>query len=176
MQEIRDEVIAPLVGAIDPTAIYFDLINTAGYVSLSGVKLVLKNPVIETGTPANKALLTDFLAASGTTEGTGSALTLNQAGFVLFDGATVRIKLHAALIKGATLNITSKGAKNITDMKGRSVGGQVAGSWITLIYSATTENFMLQGEGGVVQRYNNEAGHVSTFELMMNNFNPYYGK
>ena len=48
------------------------------------VKLVL-NPV-ETGTPANKALLTDFLAASGTTD-TG-ALTLT-GWFVLFDGLRI---------------------------------------------------------------------------------------
>jgi len=130
----------------------------------------------EAGKPINKAALDEFLAASGTTAGTGDALTLVQAGFVLADGATVRFKLHAAMNKGATLNVNATGAHALVDGLGKPQKA-IAGSYCTAIYSSTNGNFILQGSGGAKPRFGNEPGQISTYEFILKgaSFNGYGG-
>jgi len=102
--------------------------------------------VAEIGTKQTKAVWDELLAASGITAGTSSALTLAQAGFSLVDGATIRFKLHADMDKGATLNVAATGAKSVVDQLGNPQRA-LAGSYCTVVYSSTTENFILQGRG-----------------------------
>ena len=116
------------------------------------------------GTTVDKLLLDELLAASGTTTGTGDALLLAQAGFVLTDGATARVKPHVAMNKGATLNIAGTGAHPVVDSLGKGVKA-AAGSWVTVIYNNTTTNFVLQGSGGGALRFGNAPGQTSTFEF-----------
>lgn len=106
---------------------------------------------VDTGQPVTKAMLDEFLAASGATTGTGDAFLLAQAGFALADGATVRMKLHAAMNKGATVNVAGSGAKPIVDSLGKGVKA-AAGSWVTVVYSSTNSNFTLQGSGGEAKK------------------------
>lgn len=92
---------------------------------------------------------------SSITTGSSSALTTSTSGFSLTDGATIRIKLHTDMSAGATLNVSDLGGKPIVDTQGKGVNA-VAGSWLTLIYNAVTENFILQGSGGGVNKFNND--------------------
>lgn len=87
---------------------------------------------------------------SGVTEGTAGALTLAAPGFTLSDGVVVRFRLHTAIAAGATLNIGATGAKAIVDSRGSAVkAGALSGAWLSVVYSDASENFILQGEGGV---------------------------
>ena len=116
--------------------------------------------------------------AVGTSAGTSSALTLDYAGFALTDGAEIRFKLGTDMNKGATLNVNSTGAVKIVGADGKGVKA-VAGAYITLVYSATNSNFILQGSsgGGTTLRYGNAPGQISTYELVMvGGFNPFYSK
>ena len=118
------------------------------------------------GNPINKALQDEFLAASGTTTGTGEAFLLAQAGFYLRDGAVIRLKLHSLPIGAATLNVESTGAHPIVTPKGKPIPGYSAGTWVTVIYNATAGNFILQGEGGSAARYGKEPKQLSSFEAL----------
>lgn len=105
------------------------------------------NPVAE-GAIVNKAMLDEFLAASGTTAGSGASFTLAQDGFSLFDGALVRVKLNRDMVAGATLNVNGTGAKAIVDAAGNAVSaGAVSGSWMDLIYNGSRW-VLLGGEPG----------------------------
>lgn len=96
------------------------------------------NPVAE-GAIVNKAMLDEFLAASGTTAGSGASFTLAQDGFSLFDGALVRVKLNRDMVAGATLNVNGTGAKAIVDSKGRAIrAGAKSGAWLSLVYNGTS--------------------------------------
>lgn len=109
--------------------------------------------VTEPGTPVNRELITEILAAKGTTSGTPTALTLAQPGFSLFDGAVVRIKLHADTEAGVTLDVNSTGAKAIETPAGLPfTSGAIAGAWLTLIYSAAVDAWVSAPENpkGVV--------------------------
>ena len=94
-------------------------------------------------------------AAFGVTTGTSTALVLSpdNTSFDLVDGAVVRFKLHTDMQKGATLAVGNKAAKPIVDALGKAQKAK-AGSYITTMYSATNENFILQGSGGGVQTRN----------------------
>ncbi|HHW90925.1 MAG TPA: hypothetical protein GX745_08505 [Clostridiales bacterium] len=105
-------------------------------------------PLVE-GSPLNKAKLDEFLAASGETSGTASALTLAQPGFLLKDGATVRIKLHTDMADGATLDVNGTGAKSIKTMEGSAVQSFKAGCWLHLIYSSTLDAYGVQASDSV---------------------------
>lgn len=101
---------------------------------------------VQIGNPFNKALQDEFLAASGTTAGTASALTLAQPGFVLADGATVRIKLHVDSGATPTLNINGTGAKAILDQNfANKLTGFKQNSVGTLVYSAAKNAYITQG-------------------------------
>lgn len=101
------------------------------------VEEMADNPVVE-GTIVEKVMLDEFLAASGTTAGSGTAFTLAQDGFSLFDGALVRMKLNRDMVAGATLNVAGTGAKAIVDGKNEATSGGIkAGIWVDLIYNGT---------------------------------------
>lgn len=116
------------------------------------------------GTPVNKLMLDEMLAGSGTTTGTGDTLVLAQPGFILADGATVRIKTHLIVNKGATLNVQSTGAKPMLDILGKRFK-IASGSWVTLTYNGTTGNFILQGSGGGATKQN------KTYSMYLNKDN-----
>lgn len=106
------------------------------------------NPVTE-GAVVNKMMLDEFLAASGTTAGSGAAFTLAQDGFSLFDGALVRIKLNRDMVAGATLNVNGTGAKVIVDGDGNAVGTWLkSGAWVDLVYNSVTGKYVVTGGAG----------------------------
>lgn len=121
--------------------------------------------VTEPGTPLNKALFDKMLAAIGQTSGSASALTLTAPDFSLLDGVVVRFKTHVAVPKGATLNVNGTGAKPIIGISGKGVA-IAAGSYCTVVYNATSGNFILQGEGGGQGRFGNDPGQISTYQFV----------
>ena len=103
---------------------------------------------VQAGNPFNKALQDDFLAASGTTAGTASALTLAQPGFMLTDGATVRVKFHTNVGPVTSLNIQNTGIKPIKTAHAGVVYSTFygkAGAWYYLIYSSTHGAYFFNG-------------------------------
>lgn len=99
------------------------------------------------GTLINKAVLDEFLAASGITTGTSSALVLAQEGFVLADGAPIRIRPHVAIINAtATLNVAGTGAKSIIKINGSAVLRVAKDAWIPLVYSEPLAAWVLQSD------------------------------
>lgn len=121
--------------------------------------ITLADNPIKIGTPLNKPLWDSFLAASGVTDGDSTAYTLEQEGFQLVDGALVRFKLHVDSGATPTLNINGTGAKRIkvnsdTDLEISTK----AGTWLTAVYSATLDFFVLQGSGNTKKfRYHSRA-------------------
>lgn len=93
---------------------------------------------------ASASVARSILAATGTTSGTGSVLSLVQSGFVLFDNACARIKLHADILDNATLNINSTGAKPIyMNDNSRIKKGAKAGSFLNLAYNSALGRWYL---------------------------------
>ena len=141
----QDEVLAKAVST-DATVIpRYDIKRPDGTKVAENVAQELKNTVVNQGTAINKQLLDEILAASGTAGGTASALTLAQDGFVLTDGAEVRIKTSAFDIgAGATLNVNGTGAKKIITPAGEEFAGSLrAGVWLVLIYSAALDGYVV---------------------------------
>ena len=89
------------------------------------------------GCPINKSTLDELLAASGTTSGTATALTLAQDGFQLTDGACIRFKLHVDSGAAPTINVNGTGAKALMATKYKPMKTTFAGTWCTAIYSET---------------------------------------
>lgn len=141
----QDEVLAKAVASDTSVVPRYDIKRPDGTKVAENVALELKNTVVNQGTAINKQLLDEILAASGTASGTASALTLAQDGFVLTDGAEVRIKTSAYDIgAGATLNVNGTGAKNIIVPSGETFSGSVrAGVWLVLIYSAALDGYVV---------------------------------
>ncbi len=56
--------------------------------------------------------------------------------------------------------------------------GISAGTWLTVIYSGTLGNFILQASGGdEATKYGNGKNQINTFELMLcGGFDPEYGR
>jgi len=120
----------------------------------------------DVGCPINKTTLDELLAASGTTAGTATALTLTQDGFQLVDGACIRFKLHVDSGAAPTINVNETGAKALMATKYKPMRTTFAGTWCTAIYSETLGFFVLQGSGGGDSlRFGNGAGKISEFEL-----------
>ena len=118
------------------------------------------------GCPINKATLDELLAASGTTSGTATALTLAQDGFRLTDGACIRFKLHVDSGAAPTINVNGTGARAIMATKYKPMKTTFAGTWCTAIYSETLGFFVLQGSGGEdALRFGSEPGRISDYEL-----------
>lgn len=132
----------------DPNIIpRYDIVAPDGTV-IPNAQIILKNSIVQEGTPFNKAVLDELLAASGITTGNENAYVLEQPGFILEDGATVRFKLHVASGSGPTLNVNNTGAKPLmsTATKYMKVGTD-AGMWVTAIYNATMQAYIVQGNG-----------------------------
>lgn len=150
-----DEVLDKALETDEVAIPRFDVVLPNGTKVAENAELVLKNAVVTAGMPVNKQVVDELLAASGTTSGTAAALTLAQTHFVLFDGALVRIKLHTELVGIATLNINATGAKPLVNADGNPLIGYTAGTWITLVYSSTTDSYINQGERSAVEAINN---------------------
>ena len=130
----------------------------------------------EEGTVVNKEMLDEFLAASGTTAGSGTAFTLAQDGFSLFDGALVRVKLNRDMVAGATLNVNSTGAKAIVDAAGNAITtGAKSGYWLDLIYNSGAGRYVIVGgdntgrakyeaNTAVTTHNNSSSAHTALFE------------
>ena len=142
--EILDKAL-PTDKAVVPR---FDIEDAQGSVLAANVTLTLKNPVIQQGMPVDKQAMDECLAASGAVTGTKKALVLAQENFVLFDGAPVSIKLFDKLSAGVTLDINGTGAKRIktSENEDPDVGG--TGVWVSLIYSAQRDVYILAASGG----------------------------
>lgn len=97
------------------------------------------------GTPINKEMLDELLAASGVTTGSSVALLLAQEGYQLGNGYMARIKLHTE-INGAnapTLNINGTGAKPIVTAGGYEFGTINAGAWVVAIYDEERDAYVI---------------------------------
>lgn len=144
----QDEILIPAVSS-DRTAVpRYDVVAPDGKTIYENVALKLANNVAQPGTPINKPLLDEFLAASGITAGSATAYTLAQEGYSLFDGAPVRFRLHTASGEGATLNINGTGAKPLRDVLGETMNeGIPAGTWLTATYSAEAGAYIIMSGG-----------------------------
>lgn len=133
----------------------------------------------EEGTIFNKVLMDHLVAAYGTTTGTASALLLDgDGGFTLTDGATIRFKLHVENSTNATINVNGKGGKALMQTPTKPlIQKYPAGTWLVATYCADQDFFLLRGSSsGAMQKYGNGPRKISTFELFMHGFNPYYTK
>ena len=176
-QQRVDEVLGP-VGTDQEVIPRYDIINGEGQTVATNAKLVLKNPIVTQGMSVDKVLIDECLAASGITAGSSTAYTLSQPGFVLFDGALIRFKLHVDSGATPTINVNGTGAKKLMQDKYKPMkAGIAAGTWLTAVYSTTFGFFVLQGSSSQVSKYGNGAGQISSFELcIVGHFNPFYGR
>ena len=144
----QDEILLPAVSS-DRTAVpRYDVVAPDGQIIYKNVALKLANDVAQSGTPINKSLLDEFLAASGITAGSATAYTLAQEGYSLIDGAPVRFRLHTASGGNATLNINGTGAKTLRDVLGETMNeGIPAGTWLTATYSAAAGAYIIMSGG-----------------------------
>lgn len=156
----------------------YDIVLPSGTKVAENAELVLKNPVLTEGMPINKQVMDECLAASGTTAGTATALTLSQPGFVLTDGALIRFKLHVDSGATPTINVNGTGAKALMQSKYTPLkAGTASGTWLTAIYSSDLDFFVLQGSGSTKFRYGNGVNQISSFELYLRgHWNPNYGR
>lgn len=144
--------------------------------------MVRADEPIQEGTKLNKALFDYALAANGVTEGNGKEYSLinGAEGFTLTDGAKINFCLHVASEINPTLNINNQGAKPILSAPNVPLKiGTEAGVWITAVYSATFDAFIVLGSASgiskVVDLYvgawddnNNQTVYVSG--VTVNNF------
>jgi len=97
---------------------------------------------VDEGAIVNKQMLDEFLSASGTTTGTDAFLSLAQDGFVLADGAPVRIRLHVDIVGPVTLNVQSTGDKPVLNLAGQNTQYWKMGSWVALVYSQAQDAYI----------------------------------
>nr|DAH87270.1 MAG TPA: hypothetical protein [Caudoviricetes sp.] len=163
-----DEVLDRALPTDNTVVPRYDVVLPNGTKVAENAELVLKNPVLVEGMPINKQSMDECLAASGVTAGTAVALTLAQPGFVLADGALVRIKLHVDSGATPTLNINGAGARALMQSKTKPFkAGTPAGTWVTFVYSSDFGFFLQQGSSGESNlRFGNGPGQISSFELM----------
>lgn len=123
---------------------------------------------LEEGTPLNKEMLDEFLAASGVTTGSAASLELAQDGYVLGDGYVVRFKLNVDINDnyGTTLNINKTGAKRLKANGGYPFGTITKGTWITAIYDATENAYIMPSTTEIV--------NFPTEPIVKEDFLPFY--
>lgn len=140
----KDEILEKVLSG-DVTAVpRYNLRRPDGTLIGENVALELANVIAQNGTPVNAAALNEMLAASGVTSGSSTAYTLAQEGFLLFDGATVRFRLHAASGANPTLNVNGTGAKALVDAFGDVMQSEAAaGSWIQATYSEMIDSYVV---------------------------------
>lgn len=171
----QDEVLDKALASDTEVIPRYDIVAVDGTVIAPNVQLTLKNPILKQGTLFNKAYMDELLAAKNVTAGTATAYTLSQPQFALVDGACVRFKLHVDSGATPTLNVNLTGAKKLMVSSTKPMrAGVAAGTWLTAIYSSTFDFFVLQGSNASTERYGNDVGQVSTFELAMHGFSPFY--
>lgn len=127
--------------------------------------LVRADEPTDEGCPVDKVTLDEMLAASGTTAGIATALTL-ALGFQLVDGASIRFKLHVDSGATPTINVNGTGAKALMATKFKPMKTTFAGTWVTAIYSSTLDFFVLQGSTATDGNFGNGTGQISSLELM----------
>lgn len=142
--EVLDKAL-PSDAAVIPR---FNIKAADGTTVVENATIELTNPVITEGMAVDKTAMDECLSASGRAGGTKKALTLQQENYALFDGAVVRVQLFDQLSGAATLNVNSTGAKRIKTVAGEDPDGLVKDSWIDLVYSATRDQYIVQGGGG----------------------------
>ena len=142
----QDEILEKAISS-DPSAVpRYNLRAPDGTLVGENIALELANAVTQMGTPVNAAALNEMLAASGITSGSSTAYTLAQEGFSLFDGATVRFRLHVASGVNPTLNVNGTGAKPIISALGDAMpNATIANAWVTATYSALIDAYILDG-------------------------------
>lgn len=175
-KERKDEILGK-VGADAEAVPRYDIVDKDGNILQTDVKLVLKNEIIQEGMSIDKTAMDECLAASGTTAGSATAYTLAQPGFVLFDGALIRFKLHVNSGATPTINVNATGVKKLMQTKYKPMkAGIAAGTWLTAVYSSTLGFFLLQGSGENTNlRYGNGSGQVSAHEIHQCGHNdPFY--
>lgn len=170
MAKTRVDEVLGKVGSDTEVIPRYDLVAQDGTVVATNVKLVLKNQVITAGMPVDKAAMDECLAASGTTGGSATALTLVQPNFALFDGALIRFKLHVDSGATPTINVNGTGAKKLMQTKFKPMKTTFAGTWVTAVYSSTFDFFVLQGSSTAKGTFGNETGQVSEYELAVAQF------
>lgn len=123
---------------------------------------------LEEGTPLNKEMLDEFLAASGVTTGEATALELAQDGYVLGDGYAIRFKLNVDINDGygTTLNINKTGAKRLKATGSYPFGTIKAGTWINAIYDASEDAYIMPGSA--------EIANYPTEEISADDFIPFF--
>ncbi|MEL3956933.1 hypothetical protein NST17_06945 [Caldifermentibacillus hisashii] len=83
-----------------------------------------------------------------TNNGNAYSITLNPAPSSYVDGMGVKFKVNADSTGACTLNVDGLGAKRLKNSTGNDVTNLKANGIYTVIYNATTGNFILQGERG----------------------------
>lgn len=164
-----DEVLDKALATDEAVVPRYDVVRPDGTKVAQDVELILKNPVLVEGMPINKEAMDEVLAASGTTGGAPSELTLVQDRFALFDGAVIRFKLHVDSGATPTINVNGTGAKALMQDKYRPMKVTFAGTWLTAVYSSDFDFFVLQGSGGGGSntRFGNGVNQISSFELYL---------
>ena len=122
----------------------------------------------EAGCPIDKTTLDEFLAASGVTTGSASALVLSQPGFQLADGAVIRFRLHVDSGATPTINVNGTGVKKLMKTAEKPMkSGIKAGTWLTAIYSSVFDFFVLQGSGDEKLHFGNDPGQISSIQWLL---------
>ena len=167
--ERKDEVLEKALSTDEQAIPRFDVVLPNGFKVAENAEIILKNPVLQDGMPINKVVMDECLAASGTTTGTNTKFLLEQPGFVLSDGATIRFKLHVDSGATPTINVNGTGEKALMQNKYRPMrAGISAGLWLTAVYSSTLDFFVLQGSNVDDNlKFGSGVGKVSSFELFM---------
>ncbi len=120
--------------------------------SLATIAGALTVPDILTGTDTTDKLVSaqTFNAAAGgyaTTTGTASAYTATISGFVLQDGAKVRLQMHAENNANATLDVNTTGAKNIQVTSGMNIPAYYfpVNGTADFVYKSSIDKWMVVG-------------------------------
>lgn len=164
--ERKDEVLGKALETDESVIPRFDVVRPDGSKVAENVEIRLKNPVTQEGMPINRNAMNECLAASGVTEGTDTAYTLEQPGFALADGVLIRFRLHVDSGATPTINVNNTGAKALMVSKYKPMkAGTAAGIWLSAVYSSELGFFVLQGSSdGSVITFGNDIGQVSTYE------------
>lgn len=167
--ERKDEVLGKALETDEAVIPRYNIVSPTGAIIAENVEINLKNPILQQGMPINKEVMSECLAASGTTEGTSTNYLLNQPGFSLVDGAIVRFKLHVDSGATPTLNVNGTGAKALMQNKNKPMkAGISAGLWLTAAYSLTLDFFVLQGSGVEDNlKFGSGIDKISSFEMFM---------
>lgn len=110
---------------------------------------ILSTNLISTNSNLSSHTTNKFLHAPyGITTNSGNVYSITLGLTSLDDGQTIKIKCNADSTGNVTLNSDDLGSKNVVKSSGTSVTNWKANGIYTVVYNATTGNFIQQGEGG----------------------------